>query len=129
MTVAETGRRDLLMIVEDDGSTRLALGAVFARRGWEVALASSVGDALDQLEHGPEPCGIILDLTLPDDGGEALLRHVRDAGLGSRVVVYTGTIEPLRLMRVRDLRPDLLVIKPLDPDVLCTLFDDWCQPA
>src|SRR4051812_484712 len=68
--------RPRLLVVEDDPTTSLALKVLFTRRGWEVAVASSVAEGLvlvDQL-----PACIILDVMLPDGDGTAILRKVRD---------------------------------------------------
>src|SRR5687768_4681808 len=97
----------LTMIVEDDSATRRCLGGLFSLQGWEVCLAPTVGEALTLLEHGLEPDVLILDLTLPDGGGEAVLEAVKDAGLQTQVIVCTGTTDPVRLMKLRELGPDL----------------------
>jgi DNA-binding response OmpR family regulator len=119
--MAETGASNRMMIVEDDPATRRAFGAAFSRSGWVVRTAATVAEALDLLGRGPEPDGMILDLILPDGDGLDVLRRVRDAGLRARVAVCTGTSDPMLLMRARALKPDLLLIKPVAPDVLSNL--------
>src|SRR4051812_13076211 len=115
----------LAMLVEDDPATRDGLGGLFRRRGWDVCPAPTVAAALAGLGHGPEPDLLILDLGLPDGGGEAVLRQVKAAGLRTRVVVFTGAADPLRLVRLRELGPDATLIKPIDPDVLLRLCESW----
>jgi DNA-binding response OmpR family regulator len=121
--------RPFMMIVEDDPGTRRSLGALFARRGWKVRSAATVAEAADLLHRGREPDVLILDLVLPDGSGAAILDRIRDAGLGTRVVVYTGGGDPTQLMRARKLGPDLLLIKPFDPDVLCNYCEGWARPT
>jgi len=118
-----------LMIIEDHAATRRALGTFFGRRGWEVRSATAVAEALHLLGRGPEPDGMILDLILPDGDGLDVLRQVRDTGLGTRVAVCTGASDPMLLMRARALKPDLLLIKPVDPDVLCNCCEGWARPT
>ena len=60
-----------LLVVDDDHYTRYALRNLFARRGWQVDLASTVAEALAFLDEAHR-C-VILDLNLPDGGGEAVL--------------------------------------------------------
>jgi DNA-binding NarL/FixJ family response regulator len=72
----------------------------------------SVAQGLSLLE--PAPHCIILDLMLPDGGGEALLRQVRARCPDTRVAVCSGIDDPWRLETVRGLRPDLLLCKPYD---------------
>jgi DNA-binding NtrC family response regulator len=88
-------------------------------------LAPTVGEALALLEHGVEPDFLILDLRLPDGLGEAVLKAVQDAGLKTRVIVCTGMMDPMRLMRLRAMKPDMMLIKPIDADVVCRLCDAW----
>src|SRR5436305_15252315 len=101
-----------LLIVEDDRSLRRVWLEVFARRGWEVAAANTVADGLALLE--PVPDYLILDLFLPDGGGEAILRKVRADNLKTRVTVLTGVDDVSRLGTVRQLRPEALFLKPID---------------
>jgi two-component system KDP operon response regulator KdpE len=115
----------MALIVEDDAATRRGLGVLFARRGWDVRSTSTVAGALALLGHAPPPDFLLLDLGLPDGAGEAVLEVVKGAGLGTRVVVCTGTADPLRLIRLRALGPDLTLFKPLDPDVICRLCESW----
>jgi CheY-like chemotaxis protein len=110
------GRKPLLLLVEDDDSTRSALRKLFARLGWDVRSAMTVSDALTMLALEPE--GIVLDLMLPDGDGLAVLRRVRSAGSSAKVVVTTGIDDPRRLDEVRRHLPDALLRKPMKFDDL-----------
>jgi DNA-binding response OmpR family regulator len=121
----QQGTNHHLMVVEDDPGARRALGAIFSSRGWTVRSAATVAEAEDLLEHDPEPEALILDLMLPDGSGDAVLRKVRAAGLGTHVMVCTGSTDPRVMMRVRALKPDLLLIKPLGAEVLYNLCTHW----
>jgi CheY-like chemotaxis protein len=99
----ESSLRPNLLIVEDDPAMREVWQIVFGSRGWDVAVASTVAEGLASLD--PPPDYLILDLSLPDGGGEAILRRVRDADLKTRVAVTTGTDDPARLRRVARLKP------------------------
>ena len=55
--------RPTLLVVDDDPYTRMALGAMFARRGWHVLLAATQAEGLTFLD--PAPHCLILDLNLP----------------------------------------------------------------
>ena len=107
----EFSLRPRLLIVEDDASLREVWEVLFGSRGWDVASASTVAEGLALLD--PPPDYLILDIGLPDAGGEAILRRVRDAGLRTRVAVTTGSDDPSRLKKVRDLRPEADFEKPV----------------
>src|SRR4051794_29526672 len=99
-----TMARRSLLVVEDDPTTRKALGKYFRLIGWEVRLASTVAEGLAQLD--PPPDCVILDLMLPDQGGDVVLRKIREDRLPTRVAVCTGTEDRDRLMSVATLGPD-----------------------
>src|SRR5262245_50418990 len=79
-----------LLIVEDDHDTRISLGGIFSRMGWLVRLASTAAEGVEWIDEGHEPCCLILDLTLPDGGGECVLQLAREKGLRTYVAVCTG---------------------------------------
>ncbi len=98
-----------ILIVDDDSYTRAALDILFSREGWIVATASTVSEALAQLE--PAPACMLLDLNLPDGRGEAVLREIRARSLRTRVAVCSGTDDPRRLADVRGLNPELIALE------------------
>jgi len=106
----------LLLVVEDDRTTLLALRRILTRLGWDVHSASTVAGGLDLLDLRPR--ALILDLMLPDGDGLAVLRRVRAENLPTRVAVTTGVHDDDRLEAVRRLRPDGLIRKPVDLDLL-----------
>ena len=112
------------MIVEDDLATRHALGGLCSQHGWGVCVSPTVSQALNLLEHGLEPDCLVLDLRLPDGDGTDVLRKVRDAALGTHVAVCTGDTDPMKLIGVRHLHPDLLLIKPINVGLVCNVFGD-----
>ena len=76
-----------LLVVDDDAATRWALRAIFTRRGWQVIVAENVAEGIAALD--PAPRCVILDLNLPDGGGETILRTISARGLSSRVAVLS----------------------------------------
>ena len=62
-----------MLVVDDDATTRFALHTLFSRQGWDVSVAATVSEALDELGRTPTPRCVILDLNLPDGRGEAIL--------------------------------------------------------
>ena len=104
--------RPRLLVVDDDPYTRTALHTLLTRQGWHVRLAATLAEGLASLD--PPPACVILDLNLPDGGGEAILRRVRAGCPGTRVAVCSGTDDPTRLAVVRGLNPELLLWKPIE---------------
>jgi len=102
----------LLLIVEDDISTRYVLARVLKDQGWSIVAVPTLAEGIHRLQE--EPACIIVDLQLSDGTGEALLRQIRDAGLISRVVVCTAVRDTGRLEELGTYAPDAVIHKPVD---------------
>ena len=98
-----------------------ALRKIFTRKGWDVISAMTVAGGLALLD--PPPDCVILDLMLPDGGGEAILRRVRDGKFKTRVAVCTGMIDPARLAVVEGLGPEALMRKPISLVEVCRICE------
>ncbi|MHC5539206.1 response regulator transcription factor [Singulisphaera rosea] len=101
-----------LVIVEDDRATREALRVLFHNEGWDVVETATGAGGLLALE--PRTDWLILDLMLPDMDGEAILKKVRGERLTVCVAVITGTSDRARMEAVLDLRPELILAKPIN---------------
>jgi CheY-like chemotaxis protein len=108
-----------VLLVEDEPATSRAMGLLLGRRGWAVSSARTVEEALGALGRGPAPGWMVLDLTLPDGDGEEVLRHVREAGLPTRVVVASALADPERFDALLALGPDAVLLKPVEIDEVC----------
>jgi len=108
-----------LLVVEDDEMSQRAWRSIFSRRGWDVTVAGTVAEAMAMLD--PPPDFLILDLSLGDGDGEAILGKVRDDNLKIRVAVTTGTCDTTRLRVVKALNPEALLEKPVN------VVDLWCE--
>jgi two-component system, OmpR family, KDP operon response regulator KdpE len=101
-----------VLLVEDDRRGHQLLRQILIRVGWEVISATTLAGGLARIGCGLD-C-VLLDLGLPDGGGEAILEKIRSARLAVRVAVMTAEGDPARLRRVAALEPDLFMSKPID---------------
>jgi len=92
-----TQRLRSVLIVEDDPAQREAVTALLASRDVETVGVGTAADCLDRLRASTFDC-MVLDLSLPDENGYALLETLsrEDRYSFPPVIVYTG----------RDLSPD-----------------------
>ena len=83
-----------VLIVDDENSTRDLCRDVVADSGLRTRTASTTEQALDILEQFPVDI-VLTDLKVPELGGIALLRHIREVYPQTAVMVLTqyGTIE------------------------------------
>ncbi|MBX3302164.1 MAG: response regulator [Nitrospira sp.] len=92
-----TQRLRRVLIVEDDAVQREAVTALLASRDVETVGVGTAADCLDRLRATTFDC-MVLDLSLPDENGYALLETLsrEDRYSFPPVIIYTG----------RDLLPD-----------------------
>jgi len=109
----------LILIVDDDVDTREMYAWCFEGRGFRVALAASVDQAIAQAAV-ETPDALVTDYTLPGGDGFGLAETLRRAESGARatMILVSGrdfTGEP----RDRALRLfDRILLKPVLPDQL-----------
>ena len=64
-----------ILIVDDDPTSRILLGATLKKLGHQVAVASSAEEVLAALERGPVPL-LISDMVMPGMSGPDLAAHL-----------------------------------------------------
>ena len=96
-------RHERVLVVEDDDELREVVAAVLEHGGLTVTQARSVGEARTALATADADL-LVLDLSLPDGTGQALVADLREDGRLGQVplVVYTGS--PVALHDRADLR-------------------------
>ncbi len=78
-----------LLIVEDEGATRLAIQTYFEAYGYEIVEADSCAAAIGKLTSDV-PDLLLIDHSLPDGTALDLLRHLKISGIDVPVIVLTG---------------------------------------
>ncbi len=78
-----------LLLVDDDDPFRVVMAGELRHRGFEVATASSGGEALQEID-AEKPDIILLDLQLPDISGMDVLQAAVERSPGSEVIMLTG---------------------------------------
>jgi ActR/RegA family two-component response regulator len=115
-----------LMIVEEGYASGRDPNRLFPKRGWETCLATTAIEALALLDRRLEPDSLVLLMRRPGQGGAAVLRKVREAGLSTRVAVCTG---PATVEEIEDfwaLRPDLMLVRPVDAEAVSEAASKVC---
>jgi CheY-like chemotaxis protein len=104
----------LVLIVEDDASTREFMVLALAKNKIPTIEASTVGEALVRLDQLPRPTAMILDLMLPDAKGTVLLRRLRRDDLPIRIAAVTGAADLTQFSELLRFPPDAIFRKPLN---------------
>ena len=106
-----------ILIVEDDATFGATLSRALRRRGYEVQLAATPGEAME-LAHAGRPQSIVLDLNLDGASGLALLPRLRESLPESRIVVLTGYASISTAVDAIKLGAVQYLAKPVDVDTL-----------
>jgi len=78
-----------VLVVDDEESMRYFLTRALKRKGYEVTVAPTGGEALETLAEEPRDL-VLLDLKLPDVDGIELLGKIRELRPEAAVVMMTG---------------------------------------
>ena len=122
----ETGEEDdgdetpHVLVVDDDGTTRMIARGVMEKAGFRVSEAVDGSEALVRLARGEHYSLMLLDLDMPTIGGRDVLRSVRQsmATVGLPVVVLTGAPDPNTEIELMEMGADDYLRKPIDPPLL-----------
>jgi DNA-binding response OmpR family regulator len=108
----DTGRKDSILIIEDEKKISDVVRAYLEKDGFRVRIAGNGTDALTFFREGPDL--IILDLMLPDMAGEELCRVIRES---SDVPIIMLTAKSGEEDRIKGLGigADDYMVKPFSP--------------
>lgn len=109
----------LILVVDDDPTSRLFLSAVLRKQGHEVLTASHGGDAYALIQERRVRL-VISDWNMPGLTGPELCRRVRSGGLSHYVyfILLTVRSDKDSLMEGMESGADDFLVKPIDPQEL-----------
>lgn len=121
--VAEPGLD--ILIVDDNQDSAFLIAEIMEGEGHKTSIAfdgeTGLRMALDKI-----PDVILLDIGLPGMDGYEMAREVRKAGLTATLIVaVTGYGQEKDRVSSREAGFDFHLLKPLDYDMVCSLFADW----
>jgi len=108
-----------ILIVDDDPTSRIVLGATLKKLGHQVASASSANEVLTALESGPVPL-LISDMVMPGMNGLELCRHIRSANRPqyTYIILLTSVSGKSGYLVGMKAGADDFLSKPFDEDML-----------
>lgn len=107
---------DRVLIVEDDVFVLELLGTCMRQAGYDVSLATT-GKDMHEILNRVNIDVILLDLTLPDEDGLALVRRLR-ARSSLPIIVLTARTDRADRLAALELGVDDFVTKPCDTEEL-----------
>jgi CheY-like chemotaxis protein len=116
----EEQKRARILLVDDEKSVAMGLGALLRARGYEVELFHTGEAVLARLARDPRPDLLLLDYELPEIDGEAVLESVHASPRLAGMPVLMATASSIDLGRLR--RVSGLLRKPYPRQVLITMI-------
>ncbi|MGZ8219405.1 PP2C family protein-serine/threonine phosphatase [Methylomagnum sp.] len=109
----------LILVVDDDPTSRLFLSAALRKRGYDVATARNGGEAFALIQARRARL-VISDWNMPELTGPELCRAVRSANLSHYVyfILLTVRNDKGSLMEGMEAGADDFLVKPIDPQEL-----------
>lgn len=106
-----------ILLVDDEQAITSNLSAFLNRSGFETSIAENGEEALQQVETVP-PDLIVLDVLMPKVDGREVLRHLRQAGDWTPVILLTQVGEASERAMALEEGADDYLNKPFDPHEL-----------
>ena len=118
------GQRDVLYIEDNQPNIALMRALIARRPGWRLRVGRTGGEGL-RLARELRPDLILLDLHLPDQGGEQVIEALRaDAGLREvPFAILSADALPATIERLRASGAADYLTKPLDLPRMLALLD------
>ncbi|MBI2753348.1 MAG: response regulator [Betaproteobacteria bacterium] len=125
-----------VLLVEDNASTRDAVGEILTRWNMRVVTAGDCRGALAELESARlagEPVQVaIVDRSLPDGDGSDLVRQIRQnpACRDARLILLYAPGRPAKSVGAPESGADAVLYKPVEPaGLLAALVGELPEPA
>jgi two-component system, OmpR family, alkaline phosphatase synthesis response regulator PhoP len=106
-----------ILVVEDDRATRKALQQLFESEGFSVTIAQNGAEGLAAF-RAARPNFVILDLALPQLGGQDVCRQIRKESEEVPILILTGSSDEVSRVLLLELGADDYVTKPFSPKEL-----------
>jgi PAS domain S-box-containing protein len=110
-----------LLVVEDDAESRHVIGTILRSAGADVRLASSVAEAMQELDLRL-PDLVVSDIAMPDEDGYQMISNLkaREATSSIPTLALTAYGQPDERARILKAGFDRYVMKPVDPVALAS---------
>jgi len=115
-----------ILVVDDEESICKSVRKILSRKGYEVADALNVADAVKKMQNTPFDL-VITDLMMPKTSGLELLEIVRDHYPELDVVMITGYASIESAVKAVKLGAAGYLAKPFTPDELMTVTEKALQ--
>jgi DNA-binding response OmpR family regulator len=102
-----------VLCVDDDEDNNELFQFLFEQDGYQVTVCSSADECL-QIIRNDEFTAVILDYLLPDRDGLEVCREIRDSGVETPIIFYSGDTRETTSDAAIEAGADAFLVKPND---------------
>ncbi|MBD3246649.1 MAG: response regulator [Candidatus Omnitrophica bacterium] len=99
-----------IFLVEDEKDTAVLVARFLERKGYEVDVAYSLGEAMEKFSSGHDI--VLLDIMLGDEKCFPLLKKIKEAAPTTGVIMVSGYDDEENIQEAKKLGADGFVTKP-----------------
>ena len=107
------GKKDSILIVDDDESTCKSLALIFGKEHYDIQTAGTGREAIEKVRGRPFNLAL-LDIKLPDLEGVELLAPLKEMRPDMVIIMVTGYASVDNTVRALNQGASAYIIKPLD---------------
>jgi CheY-like chemotaxis protein len=125
-----SGKKPLLMLVEDEQDTASLVKLIMEGKGYQVLHTPDGSEALEKIALMPPPSLVLLDIQLPDVDGVTILETIRATPdwQDAPVIMLTAVSEEQRIRKVLSLNIQGYVLKPFKHETLLRYTAQFLTP-
>ena len=112
------GNRETILFVEDNDLMREVGIQILEDLGYQVFSACNGREALKVFNEMQDIDLIFTDIIMPDMGGLAMLREIRQSGSQVKALAVTGHMDVEDVGKLREVNVTSIIRKPYDFDIL-----------
>jgi signal transduction histidine kinase/CheY-like chemotaxis protein len=119
------GNGQWLLLVDDEEAVLEAFKIVLESNGYRVHVAEDGNQALSVFAaHEEEIRGVITDVMMPNRGGVETIRELRKRKPALPIIAISGMSFPNELRELGEYRPNAILQKPFDTELLLELVNE-----
>ena len=116
------------LVVEDDGGLRMFIARLLSKSGYLVLQAVNGVEALDIVRNASTPIDIVItDVWMPEMGGEAFARELRQEQPDTPIVFISGQEPDGRIESILDNGEAVFLAKPFSREALEMVILSACE--
>ena len=115
------------LLVDDDARNVFALSSVLERRGMKVLTATTGLEAIEMIQHSPQPAIVLMDIMMPGMDGYQAISEIRKNPLHRRLPIIALTAKAMKGDREKCLEAGAsdYLAKPVDTEQLLSTLRNW----